>query len=235
MGYVMKYKSNGSKTLYGLLMVSAGMMGAYTFVLRGGVFSNAQTANVVMMAIAFGQGQVSKALYYLIPITAYFSGAFISELFILPNKRSHILHWDTYLIAFEAIVLFIIGFIPLTWSHHITQVIINFIASMQYNTFRKARDIPMATTFCTNHVRQMGIQIAKVIEEKDINNLKRCGVHLIMILCFIAGGIILTFACSYMFERAIWLALIPLIITLYNLIREDVTTYKIARQELLER
>ena len=106
---------------------------------------------------------------------------------------------------------------------------------MQYNTFRKARDIPMATTFCTNHVRQMGIQIAKVIEEKDINNLKRCGVHLIMILCFIAGGIILTFACSYMFERAIWLALIPLLITLYNLIREDVTTYKIARAELLEK
>ena len=31
-----------------LLMVSAGMMGAYTYVLRGGVFCNAQTANIVM-------------------------------------------------------------------------------------------------------------------------------------------------------------------------------------------
>lgn len=31
---------------YALLMVSAGMMGAYTYVLRGGVFCNAQTANV---------------------------------------------------------------------------------------------------------------------------------------------------------------------------------------------
>ena len=230
----MKYKGNGSKTLYGLLMVSAGMMGAYTFVLRGGVFSNAQTANVVMMAIAFGQGKISKALYYLIPITAYFSGAMISELFILPSKRIHVLHWDTYLIAFEAIVLFIIGFIPLTWSHHITQVIINFIASMQYNTFRKARDIPMATTFCTNHVRQMGIQIAKVIEERDASKLKVCGIHLVMILCFLGGGIILTASCDAFQEKAIWLALIPLIITLYNLIREDVTSYKQARSDLLK-
>ncbi len=38
-----------------LLMVTAGMMGAYTFVMRGGVFCNAQTANIVMMGIAFGK------------------------------------------------------------------------------------------------------------------------------------------------------------------------------------
>ena len=33
------------KIIYTLLMASAGMMGAYTYVLRGGVFCNAQTAN----------------------------------------------------------------------------------------------------------------------------------------------------------------------------------------------
>lgn len=223
-----KYMSNEAKTLYALLMVSAGMMGAYTFNLRGGVFSNAQTANVVMMAIAFGKGEFSRALYFLIPITAYFLGAFISELFILPSKKSRIgaLHWDTFLIAFEAIVLFIIGFIPLTWSHHVVQVIINFIASMQYNTFRKARGIPMATTFCTNHVRQMGLQIAKVIRTKDKSKLIVCAVHLLMILCFLFGGILLTFSCSYLQERSIWLAIIPMLICFLSLVRTDLASYK---------
>ena len=37
--------------VFELLMLSAGMMGAYTFVLRGGVFCNAQTANFVMMLL----------------------------------------------------------------------------------------------------------------------------------------------------------------------------------------
>ena len=221
-----KYMSNEAKTLYGLLMVSAGMMGAYTFNLRGGVFSNAQTANVVMMAIAFGKGEISKALYYLIPITAYFLGAFISELFILPSKKIGALHWDTCLIAFEAVVLFGIGFIPLTWSHHIVQVIINFIASMQYNTFRKARGIPMATTFCTNHVRQMGLQIAKVIQNKDITKLKVCGVHLLMIICFLCGGIVLTYSCNFLKERSIWLAIIPMTFCLINLIISDLESNK---------
>lgn len=221
-----KYMTNEAKTLYALLMVSAGMMGAYTFNLRGGVFSNAQTANVVMMAIAFGKGEVTKALYYLIPISAYFLGAFISELFILPSKKIGLLKWDTYLIAFEAIVLFGIGFIPLTWSHHIVQVIINFIASMQYNTFRKAREIPMATTFCTNHVRQIGIQMAKVIRNKDITKLKICGVHILMIISFLFGGIVLTYSCKYLQERSIWLAIIPMTFCFFNLMITDIEDNK---------
>ena len=39
--------------IFELLIFAAGMMGAYTFNLRGGVFCNAQTANVVLMALAF--------------------------------------------------------------------------------------------------------------------------------------------------------------------------------------
>lgn len=215
-----------AKTLFALLMASAGMMGAYTFNLRGGVFSNAQTANVVMMAIAFGKGQISRALYYLIPISAYFLGAFISELFILPAKKIGSLHFDTFLIGFEALVLFGIGFIPLTCSHHIVQIIINFIASMQYNTFRKARGIPMATTFCTNHIRQMGIQIAKVIQNKDKSKFKVCLIHLLMVCSFLLGGILLTFSCKYLQAKSIWLADIPMLICLVSLIRNDLESNK---------
>ena len=48
--------------------------GGYTFTLRGGVFCNAQTANVVLMAIAFGQGRWGEGAYYLIPISLTWPG-----------------------------------------------------------------------------------------------------------------------------------------------------------------
>lgn len=130
-----------------LLMVSAGMMGAYTYVLRGGVFCNAQTANIVMMAIAFGKQDWSGGFYFLLPITAYCAGAVLSE--ILPHtvRKTGWMRWDTCLIGIEIIVLFIVGWLPLSIPHQIVQIIINFIASMQYNTFRQAEGIPMATTF----------------------------------------------------------------------------------------
>ena len=133
-----KYLVCERRSVFALLTLSAGMMGAYTFNLRGGVFCNAQTANVVLMAIAFGSGEWGQGCYYLIPITAYLAGAFLSEILPSPVRRFGFLRWDTYLVAFEFLALFSIGFIPLGWPHQLVQVLVNFIASMQYNTFRQA-------------------------------------------------------------------------------------------------
>ena len=143
--------------VFALLMAVSGMMGAYTFTLRGGAFCNAQTANIVIMSIAIGQGRIKDGLYFLIPITAYFMGAFLSEILPTPVKSRHFLRWDTWLIGIEMITLFILGIVPLDVPYQPIQVIINFIASMQYNTFRQAEGIPMATTFCTNPLTKQNI------------------------------------------------------------------------------
>lgn len=221
-----QYLTYEHKSIYALLMAAAGMMGAYTFTLRGGVFCNAQTANVVLMSIALGKGNFSNALYYLIPISAYLLGALISELFINPVRKIGAFRWNTYLVAIEALVLFGIGFVPLSVPDKFVQVTINFIASMQYNSFRQAEGIPMATTFCTNHVRQMGISIANCIKNRNAESLKRGLVHLGMVLFFIGGGIWLTSSNALFGERSIWLALIPLGLTLMLLIHADLTEEK---------
>lgn len=210
------------KLVYALLMMSAGMMGAYTFVLRGGVFCNAQTANFVMMSIAFGQGKWIDGFYYLVPISAYLAGSVISEILPSPIKKLRFLRWDTILIIIEILTLFSIGFIPLRAPDQIVQVIVNFIASMQYNTFRQAEGIPMATTFCTNHVRQVGIALAKTVRKKDRNAMKRGLIHFSMLLSFFGGGLILTFFCRYLQEKSIWVALIPMLVVLAKLIYADV-------------
>ena len=209
--------------VFALLMAVSGMMGAYTFTQRGGVFCNAQTANIVVMSIAFGEGRWKDGLYFLIPITAYFMGAFLSEALPSPVKRKNFLRWDTWLIAIETLTLFLIGFVPLTVPHQVTQVIINFIASMQYNTFRQAEGIPMATTFCTNHVRQLGVAAAKVVRKHDEAAAHRGKVHLAMLISFFTGGVVLSFAGKFLEERSIWLALLPLGFILINLIHADLT------------
>ncbi len=209
------------KTVYALLMTSAGMMGAYTYILRGGVFCNAQTANVLVMAMSFGKGDWEAGLYYLIPFSAYLLGAFVSEILPSPVKRLGFLRWDTYLVLFETAALFLLGFVPLTVPHQIVQVAVNFLASMQYNTFRQAEGIPMATTFCTNHIRQVGVGVAKAIRKKDGVALRRGLIHLGMVVCFFLGAALLTSLCRAMAEKAIWLTLIPMGIVLIKLIAAD--------------
>ncbi|MCI8855628.1 MAG: DUF1275 domain-containing protein [Clostridiaceae bacterium] len=218
------YLACEQRLTYALLMVSAGMMGAYTYTLRGGVFCNAQTANIVMMAIAFGQKNWLHGCYYLIPVSAYLMGSFLSELLPSPVKRLGFLRWDTYLIAFETAVLFLIGWIPLTVPHQIVQVLVNFIASMQYNTFRQAEGIPMATTFCTNHVRQVGVAAAKVLRKKDSAAAARGLLHAGMLACFLLGGTVLTAFCNTLGAKTIWVALIPMLTLLFRLVHADLTT-----------
>ena len=209
--------------IFELLTIAAGMMGLYTYNLRGGVFSNAQTGNIVKMAMAVGSGEFKDGFYYLIPFMAYILGTIISE--ILPQKvrRTHFIRWDTMLVGIEIFVLFLIGLMPFSWPDQIAQVLINFLCSMQFNTFRQAEGVPMATTFITNHVRQIGISIARIIKHHEQENEARekASKHAKLIFAFFMGGTLMTFACRYFGEKSIWLAVIPLSLCFIFLLRSD--------------
>lgn len=221
-----RYLACEHRGIFALLMINAGMMGAYTFQIRGGVFCNAQTANFVMMSIAFGKGNFSDGFYFLVPITAYFLGTIVSELIPLPLKKLGLLRWDTCLVLIEAISLFAIGFLPLSFPNHFIQVVINFLASMQYNTFRQADGVPMATTFLTNHVRQVGIAVARIIRKKDSSAFERALLHIAMIFCFAFGAFCISFGCRFLQEKSIWLALVPLLIIFFKLAYADLIAEK---------
>ena len=78
--------------VYYTLIAIAGFFGAYTFLLRGKVFCNAQTGNLVLLGLAIGQAEWETAAYYLFPISAYMAGAFISELLPNPVKYLSLIH-----------------------------------------------------------------------------------------------------------------------------------------------
>ena len=212
--------------MYLLLMLTAGFYGGYTYTVRGGVFCNAQTANFVLFAMALGDGLWKKALYYLIPMSAYFLGAFLSEAANTAQRQRWPIRWETALVGVEMLVVVLLGLLPETAPYQISQVIINFICSMQYNTFRVAEGVPMATTFCTNHVRQVGIHLYHFLSKKDSPFLRRSLKHLGMLAMFVLGGVIGVFCCNAFAGRAIWFAALPMLFLFIDLLRADLTTEK---------
>jgi uncharacterized membrane protein YoaK (UPF0700 family) len=216
-----KYLECEKLWVFVVLIFVAGFYGAYTMLLRGGVFCNAQTGNLVLLALALGEGNWSRALYLILPITAYFLGAVVSEAIAGPIKKFHLIRWDTLFIIIEIIAVIILGLIPETAPYQITQVTVNFICSMQYNTFRQAEGIPMATTFVTNHIRQTGIWTITAIRKKDPAARSRAWKHFRMVAVFFLGGLLLTLCCSALQEKAIWVAVLPLAVTLVLLLRAD--------------
>ena len=209
--------------IYFVLIFVAGFLGAFTYVLRGGVFCNAQTGNVVLLGMELGKGDWNGALYYLIPIGAYILGAVVSELLPNPVKHRLAVRWDTLLIAVEMLVIVMLGFVPESAPVQISQVAVNFIASMQYNTFRQAGNIPMATTFCTNHVRQAGVAAVKAALDGDAAQGRRMLAHFSMLAAFVVGAAVSTVLCGPLQGRAIWVALIPLTVVFVRLLRADLT------------
>lgn len=205
-----------------LLMFTGGFYGAFTFTQRGGVFCNAQTANFVMMSVALGSGEWMKAAYYLIPMSAYFMGSVISEAVPGRIRKKQWIRWDTFLVFLEMCTVVLLGFVPDSWPFQITQVAVNFICAMQYNTFRQARGIPMATVFCTNHVRQLGIHFVKWLRhDYSHKEAVRLGLHACMLGMFTLGAIISTILGRFFGGHAVWFALAPLGIVLADLLGAD--------------
>ena len=63
-----------SRRLAILLAVSGGFMDAYTYTFRGEVFANAQTGNIILLAINLSEGNFEKMLQYLFPVIAFAFG-----------------------------------------------------------------------------------------------------------------------------------------------------------------
>lgn len=212
--------------VFALLMGVGGFLGAFTYVLRGGVFCNAQTGNLVLLGIALGEGDWRRVLYLFFPITAYFLGALVSEAIAGPIKKFRLIRWDTLFIIIEIIAIVILGLLPETAPYQITQITINFICSMQYNTFRQAQGIPMATTFCTNHLRQLAIWITKYAKHRQQPEKERFLSHLLMLAVFVAGGTVSTILCHVFAGKAIFFTLIPLTIILIAFLYADLKKEK---------
>ena len=220
------YPENQRQWVFRVLMIVAGFYGGYAMMVRGGAFSNAQTGNLALCALALGKGQWQEAAYYVIPISAYLLGCLVSELLTKSLRCKGFMRWETLLILLEIVAAVIMGFIPATAPHQICQVIINVICAMQFTTFRQAEGISMATTFCTNHIRQIGISLAALFSrdgEKE-EKLRIGGIHGMMVLCFMAGVAAAAVACGAVGVKAIWCVLLPLVILFADLLRAEKKT-----------
>lgn len=222
-----QYPEWEKRWVFALLIFVAGFYGGYTLAARGGVFCNGQTGNIALLGMALGSGNWRGAVYYLIPISSYLLGIMVSE--IIPRHvRWFHLRWDTLLTLIEIVLVVIMGFIPATAPHQICQITINFICAMQYNTFRQAEGMSMATTFCVNHLRVVGTALSRLLFRKKQHSdaAGKLQAHGIMLLSFVVGAAAAGLLCSLFGVRAIWFTLLPLIVLAADLLRVDIKAKK---------
>ena len=118
-----------------LLAMVGGFLDVYTYMIRGGVFANAQTGNIVLLGIQLAEGNIKKTIGYLIPIIAFIVGIIVAE--IIKNKyksRNHV-HWRQIVVLVEILTLLSVAFIPET-QNMVVNAMISFVCSLQVESFR---------------------------------------------------------------------------------------------------
>lgn len=137
-----------------LLAFAGGYLDVYTYVCRGGVFANAQTGNMVLLAINAAESDFGKVFKYLLPILAFMMGILVTELVKSRYRYNTAIHWRQIVIALEFIVLLIISFVPSGAQDDLVNIAVAFVCSMQVESFRKFEGkSAYATTMCTGNLR----------------------------------------------------------------------------------
>lgn len=217
-----------------MLAMTGGFLEAYTYLLKGGVFCNAQTGNVAMMGVKFAQGNYLGAAYYLIPMTFYALGITLTvrgPIHIRTGRYvravrqgqadGYRLTWEVVYILVQMAVLTLLSVLPPELPDSCWHIPITFLCAMQYNTFNKFHGVTLATTFCTNNLRQTAIRVNKGILTGKRHFFREAAVYAQAIAYFVLGAGIGAVLAQRLGEIALLFCVVLQLSVLAGLIRED--------------
>ncbi len=204
-----------------LLTLTNGFMDAHTFYVRGGVFANVQTGNVIFFAIDLSERKLAAAMAHVWPILAFVVGIWLASHIKSGRADRIVTHPLRWAIAVQVIVLGAIGFVPVSVAHNYVTVPIAFLAAVQMGLFRNIGDLaylPVATTGNLMRFVESGYD---GVVEKSAAARRACGIYGTVILAFAGGALIGAFASRAWGAHAIWLAAGTLAVTLILFIVDE--------------
>jgi uncharacterized membrane protein YoaK (UPF0700 family) len=204
-----------------LLTLANGFLDAHTYISRGGVFANVQTANVIFSAIDVSKREWAAALAHLWPLLAFIVGVTLASHIKSGRLERVVPHSLRWTMGVQAVALAIIGFVPSSVPYSYVTVPISFLAAVQIGLFRNIGDLaylPVATTGNMMRFVEAGYD---GFVEKHPDPRKAFAVYGSLILAFASGAVIGAVASQAWGVHAIWLPAGFLAITLCLFIVEQ--------------
>ncbi|WP_243413724.1 YoaK family protein [Pseudoflavonifractor phocaeensis] len=186
-----------------VLAVAGGFLDAYTYLVRGKVFANAETGNMVLLGVNLLNRQWFTALGYLAPILAFAAGVVAAEA-IKRRCQGRLIHWRQLCVLAEAILLSGVAFLPQELNS-LANIAVAFVCAVQVESFRKVHGHAFATTMCTGNLRSGTERLWQFLQSGKREDRRQAGEYYGIILFFIAGAALGGFVCVRFAERAVLL------------------------------
>ena len=169
------------------LTFSGGLQDAYSYCMRGKVFANAQTGNIVLMSGYFFDGEFQRGLHYLIPVLAFVCGVFVAEQVHMRYKNMKRVHWRQLVVLAEVVLLFIVGLMPES-ANMAANALTSFACAMQVQSFRKVNGYTIASTMCIGNIRSEIESLSAYLKTHNHKLLDQTYRYLGIILIFALGA-----------------------------------------------
>jgi uncharacterized membrane protein YoaK (UPF0700 family) len=189
-----------------LLSVVGGFLDAYTFVLAGGVFANAQTGNLVLLAIALLDPASGAFLKYLLPMAAFVAGVAVAELLRGSRALGAGSGWVTAVLALEGLWLICVGLFASNFPVLVITCGIAFVAALQVTAFKKLGQSPFSTTMITGNLRSAVEGLLRMRSDPVAGVL--AGRYLLVIAGFAVGAALGAVLSHWAAWHAVWAAVV---------------------------
>ncbi|MDD7390776.1 MAG: YoaK family protein [Lachnospiraceae bacterium] len=204
------------------LTLSGGLQDAYSYCVRGKVFANAQTGNIVLMSGHFFEGEWAAGLQYLIPILFFAFGVFAAEQVRDRFRKVQRVHWRQLIVIGEILLLFLVGFLPERMDL-MANSITSFACAMQVQTFRKVNGCAFASTMCIGNLRSGVEAFCRYEQEGDRSMLVKGLEYFGVIGLFAVGAGAGSRLAGSLGARTIWVCCALLLVSFTLMfIREDI-------------
>ncbi len=168
------------------ITIAGGFQDAYSYLMRGKVFANAQTGNIVLLFKNVVDLDFRTALSYLIPVISFALGVYIAVRFEdAIDKR--VLHWRQYIIALEVIIMITVSIIPENLND-LANALLSFSCAMQVYAFKKIYGLNFATTMCIGNLRSATENLSKYHITKNKDYLENAKKYYTVIFIFGMGA-----------------------------------------------
>lgn len=186
-----------------------GFLGGYTILNHADILGNAQTGNLIRLALDLCKGDLTFVWFMVLSFLIYCGG---NVFYVLVRRRVKISMKIVSLICTSAAVI-AVGAIPFVRNDFVACYPIVFVAPIQWNAFKNAGGNSSSTIFSSNNVRQATILTANFVLTRDKATAARARFYWLTLLSFSLGVAFAGSLSLWLGVYSIWFCFVPIALT----------------------
>jgi uncharacterized membrane protein YoaK (UPF0700 family) len=174
-----------------LLSAAGGFIDVFAWLTYGGVFTNAQTGNIILFSVYAAQGHWQKALRHIPSILAFFPGIFAAQWLRDRAPADGKIRAAIAALCCEIAMFAIIGLLPSDVPNAFIVFALSFVSALQYACFDSVGHWSYTSVVTTGNLRTLGASFYHgIYPKRDPEAAEKARAFAVICASFVSGAVI---------------------------------------------